>query len=128
MSTYALIKDGVVENIVVWDGTGDIFDGLVIIQLQDDLVGIGWLYADGKFTNPNEPQPPTTAELYEREMTKINDQYAIDKAALADAYLNAGLFDGPTDATKKAAIYAQLQTTNTKYYADLDALDEKYGV
>lgn len=124
---WAIIENGVVTNVVSWDGTGDIFEGLEIIQLQDDLVGIGWLYSDGKFTNPNAPTNPTNAELYSKELEMINSQYETDRTKLANAFLNAGLFDGSSEPAKKAAIYSQLQTLNAKYAADLDALDEKYG-
>ena len=33
MSNYALVKNGVVENIVVWDGTGDIFDDYITVNI-----------------------------------------------------------------------------------------------
>ncbi len=52
MSTYALIKDGVVENIVVWDGTGDIFSDYTTVNIDDVEAGIGWAYSDGTFTQP----------------------------------------------------------------------------
>lgn len=113
MSTYALIKDGVVENIVVWDGTGDIFDGLVIIQLQDDLVGIGWLYADGKFTNPNEPQPPTPEELI--SAANADKQSRIDQA---NAYMNGKQWPG------KAAVGRLKGDELAQYNLWLDYLDE----
>lgn len=129
VSRYALVKNNVVENIVAWDGEGDLFNVYLAIKLDEGKeCSIGWEYSDGNFTDPNAPQPATNSEMYESELAQINHQYAIDKAKLADAYLNAGLFDGASEANKKAAIYAQLQITNTKYFEDLDTLDEKYGV
>ncbi|HCU0796819.1 MULTISPECIES: hypothetical protein [Citrobacter] len=73
------------------------------------------------------PPQPSDSELYDAELAEINNQYETDKAALASAYLNAGLFDGVTEEQKKADIYARLTTLNNKYDADIAALDEKYG-
>lgn len=73
------------------------------------------------------PPQPSDSDLYDAELAKINSQYEIDKTALANAYLNAGLFDGVTEDQKKADIYARLTTLNNKYDADIAALDEKYG-
>lgn len=128
MSLYAVVENGVVTNVVVWDGEGEWSPASGEAIKTDSPVAIGWNYSNGVFSNPNAPQSPTKSEMYESELAQINNQYAIDKAKLADAYLNAGLFDGASEATKKAAIYAQLQITNTKYFEDLDTLDEKYGV
>ncbi|PLC66092.1 hypothetical protein B9P82_00160 [Citrobacter sp. L55] len=73
------------------------------------------------------PTQPSDSELYDAELAEINNQYETDKATLASAYLNAGLFDVVTEEQKKADIYARLTTLNNKYDADIAALDEKYG-
>lgn len=58
MSGYALIKDGLVVNAVVWDGEGDIFQEYETYEIKDnDLVGPGFTAKkDGKgnwfFTPP----------------------------------------------------------------------------
>ena len=38
MSNYALIKDGLVENVVVWDGEDDIFSEYTTYELSDGEV------------------------------------------------------------------------------------------
>lgn len=38
MSNYALIKNGLVENVVVWDGEGDIFSEYTTYELSDGEV------------------------------------------------------------------------------------------
>ena len=52
MSGYALIKDGYVANIVVWDGQGDasvIFEGFTVIEVSEQFTArIGDAYVDGK--------------------------------------------------------------------------------
>lgn len=59
---YALIKDGVVENIAVWDGESELehHDGFSLVQ--SDIAGIGWNYSDGEFYPPAE-QVPTHEQL-----------------------------------------------------------------
>lgn len=38
MSNYALIKDGFIENVAVWDGEGDIFSEYTTYELSDGEV------------------------------------------------------------------------------------------
>lgn len=54
MSNYALIKNGIVENVVVWDGAGDIFDDYITVNIDSTHVGIGWSYDGEAFTPPPE--------------------------------------------------------------------------
>lgn len=56
VSRYALVEDGVVKNLVSWDGEGDLFDGYTVVELTQDVeVSIGWTYADSTFTAPPAP-------------------------------------------------------------------------
>lgn len=61
-NSYAVVKDGIVINIVVWDGETEWQpdDGEAV--KIDDVAGIGWLYDGKKFTPPPEPDK-THAEL-----------------------------------------------------------------
>jgi hypothetical protein len=52
---YAIIQDGKVINVVVWDGESTWSDSDKAVQLTDNA-GIGWDYANGKFTD-NRPEP-----------------------------------------------------------------------
>ncbi|HDT0752070.1 TPA: tail fiber assembly protein [Enterobacter kobei] len=76
MTGFALIKDGVVENVVVWDGQGDIFDEYETVNIDGLSVGIGWAYDGKKFKAPPEPEP-THEELVEQaenqKQSLIND-------------------------------------------------------
>ena len=56
MSNYALVKNGVVENVVVWDGTGDIFDDYITVNI-DISAGIDWTYDGEAFAPPPEITP-----------------------------------------------------------------------
>lgn len=60
MSNYALIKNGIVENVVIWDGYGDIFDDYITVNIDDISAGIGWSYDGEVFTPPPALTPPAT--------------------------------------------------------------------
>lgn len=53
MPTYALLKDGIVENTVLWDGEGDLFVDYTTINIESMQVGIGWTYDGEVFNAPN---------------------------------------------------------------------------
>lgn len=62
MSIYALIKDEVVINKILWDGPDaspvDFGEGVSYVEIgEGSLVSIGWLYKDGIFTAPPVPEP-----------------------------------------------------------------------
>ena len=126
-NVYAIVVSGVVTNIIVWDGLsewapeeGDVFE-------TDGSVGIGWLYQDGVFTNPDIPQPPDESVLYERELEAMNIKFEADKAVLASAYLNAILFDGVNEQQKRDEIYQKLTELNAAYDHQVADLEIKYG-
>lgn len=52
MMNYALIKNGIVENVVVWDGDGDIFSEYEVVEIDGVQAGIGWGYDNGEFIEP----------------------------------------------------------------------------
>ena len=127
---FALIENGSVTNTVICDSESDaskLFSDYTVINIDGIPVGIGWLYEDGEFKNPNAPQPPDDAELYEIDLNEINQKYESGKSILASAYLNAGLFDGEVEQQKKNEIYQRLVTLNSNYDQQLEELDNKYG-
>ena len=63
MERYAIVKDGVVVNVIEYEEQpttppAGFDDGHVAIQA--DRVSPGWVYANGKFTDPN---PPAVVEI-----------------------------------------------------------------
>lgn len=59
MNKYAIVKNNVVVNVVEYDEQpftppAGFIDGHIAIQA--DVVSIGWVYADGQFTDPNPPE------------------------------------------------------------------------
>lgn len=51
---YALVENGLVVNIVEWDGNGDIFSEYITVPIDDMTCGIGWSYSNGKCTPPDD--------------------------------------------------------------------------
>jgi hypothetical protein len=59
MNKYAIIKDGVVINVIEYESQpstppAGFEDGHIAVQA--DNVSIGWTYANSTFTNPNPPE------------------------------------------------------------------------
>lgn len=56
----AIIKNGVVENVAVWDGkspwTPQAFDKLVDVTSLSHI-GVGWSHDGNQFTTPPAPKP-----------------------------------------------------------------------
>ncbi|HHQ9377740.1 TPA: tail fiber assembly protein [Enterobacter roggenkampii] len=63
VSRYALVKNNAVENIVAWDGDGDLFSEYLTVELAEETpCSVGWNYDGKDFTPPPEPEK-THAEL-----------------------------------------------------------------
>ena len=61
MANYAVVKNGAVENMVIWDGeTGFFIDGATLV-VADSNARIGGTY-DGAFHYVEPPIPEPTAE------------------------------------------------------------------
>ena len=86
---HAILKDNVVVNVIEYEAiqTG-CPEGLEdVIAIASDDGNIGWVYADGVFTNPNPPVivdipallPPTPEELM-AQLNAIQAQIAALKA------------------------------------------------
>ena len=61
MANYAVVKNGAVENMVVWDGETEFFvDGATLV-VADSNARIGGTY-DGAFHYVEPPVPEPTAE------------------------------------------------------------------
>lgn len=55
MKRIAMIKDGVVQNIALWDGEAPWSpEGFILIDVTDMNVGPDFTYADGVFSEPVE--------------------------------------------------------------------------
>ncbi|WP_155033396.1 tail fiber assembly protein [Enterobacter hormaechei] len=70
MADYALIKNGVVENVVIWDGEGDIFADYTTVIVDGLNAGIGWLYNGKTFNAPPVPEMTHKEYVGQAESTK----------------------------------------------------------
>lgn len=84
MGNYALIKDGIVLNVAVWDGETDVDfgDGITTVELEEyQPVSPGYIYKDGVFTAP----PLTEEELAAQESAKKASNAANKDALMSQA-------------------------------------------
>ncbi|NUD78852.1 hypothetical protein HUC42_02750 [Escherichia coli] len=129
---WALIKNGVVENIIEWQWDGseetDLFKDYVKVDVTNVQCRIGWAWDGEGFSNPNATPGPNNIELYKSELKILNAQYNADISALASAWGSAGLLDGTNEATKKTQLQNAAISRQSQNVADIAALKLKYGV
>lgn len=101
MANYALIKDGVVFNMIIWDGPEespiDFGEGVTYALIPDDdgnIPGQGWLFENDKFVCP----PLTDEEKEEKDqeekrMRLENSQAEYDRASSRITAINQQLDD-----------------------------------
>jgi len=84
MQTYALVQNGVVSNVVMWDGdadwTPDAGATPVLVTAATGTPGIGYTYANGVFTAPAAPAVVLT--LAEAQAAQIATLTAAYNAAI----------------------------------------------
>lgn len=80
-ASYAVIENGMVVNVIVWDGDAEftVPDNHQLINISDisEQPGIGWVYSDGVFTAPPTPERPHDELVADAEQKK---QSLIDAA------------------------------------------------
>ncbi|MGI4849028.1 MAG: hypothetical protein ACRYGK_12955 [Janthinobacterium lividum] len=131
MKTYALIENGKVANMVIWDGETKWSPGpgrIAVEVLDGTAANIGDTFADGLFAEPNlTPAPePTDAEKMAAAMAAVDA--AINKVATDLRYdsamtfaLRAG-YTGPFH--DQGLAFAQwMDEANQAAYAYLDRIN-----
>jgi hypothetical protein len=59
MARFAVIENTEVKNVILAN-TGFELDGAVLVELDDEsMVSPGWMYQDGIFVEPVQPEPTT---------------------------------------------------------------------
>lgn len=59
--TYAVVVDGLVVNVVLWDGESEFDAPGQLVQIPDDTpAGVGWSFDGSTWTSP--PQPDDDGE------------------------------------------------------------------
>ncbi|MEQ3426255.1 phage tail protein [Citrobacter braakii] len=124
---YALVENNVVVNTTLWDGVSQWSpeNGIAIPAGND--VGIGWLYADGVFTDPDINDPDlTNEEKRKNALLILSVEYKNDITELNTAWLSAAVSDGINKTSKKDAVIAQINERKTKYSTDRAAIIAQY--
>lgn len=111
-NNYAVIVNGFVANIVVWDGQSNWKPSEGEAVPLSDNAGIGWGYSEGKFSPPPEPEK-THDELVEEAIAKQNSLIIS-----ANDFMNSKQWPG------KAAIGRLKGDELAQYNLWLDYLDE----
>ena len=85
---YAVVKNGIVQNLIQWDGDEYHADGELIEATHD--AWIGGAYTDGAFVpRPPEPAPEPTAEQLQAEADKASARSKLEALGLTGAEINA---------------------------------------
>ena len=89
---YALVKDGAVENLVSWNGEGELFSEFVTVELNDDSVAsVGWSYNGKEFMTPPESEKPHAELVIEADAEKQSRlDYATSKIVVWQTKLLMG--------------------------------------
>jgi len=124
---YALIgEDGIIFNVVIWDGVGDIFDDYNCIRLpKDSRIGIGW-YWDGKeFSDPNALPPLTKQQQFENDVLGLQNLLDGEHAKVIRKFNLAQLSD---DEQGVLAAKSEHKSLMEKFNSDVAALKKQYGI
>lgn len=126
-NAYAVIKDGTVINMVVWDGVKEWQPAEGVAVPAPDYVGIGWRYEDEKFIDPNAPVQPDNGEVLSARMSELAEQLRVDVERMNLAYLSAIVVEGAAEDAKVAKIRQEISLRKQKYKDDMAALILEYG-
>lgn len=78
VSRFAIVEDGVVANVVNWDGKQELPAELHLIAVPDD-VGVGWDYVDGEFVD-NRPRGHQSPDGWVEDVDVDPDEVQVDPA------------------------------------------------
>nr|WP_310616921.1 hypothetical protein [Pantoea cypripedii] len=110
MGNYALIKNGNVENVVVWDGEGTLFDDYSICEIKDgEIVGPGFSAdqdssGNWEFTAPVVVVTPEEQALINLQKAQTEYGRASDKITALNQQIEDEDFTGTTEDAVKSSL------------------------
>lgn len=116
-NTYAVVKNGIVENVILWDGESEWSPDNGVAIIADSGVGIGWSYANGVFTPP-PPPPPTPEDIASKNLSTAQSEY--NYATKSINALNEQIADSDYNGTTEEAVKDELYAW-TEYRKQLRA-------
>jgi len=112
MSAYALIKDGLVVNSVLWNGEGEIFQEFETYEIgEGEIVGPGYSAkkdAKGKWTFSAPVVELTPEEQANKNIQEASSSY--DRASVKITSLNQVIEDEDYSSSSEEDIRAELAT------------------
>lgn len=115
---YALIIDGVVENVFVCDTNEiarTIYPGNIVVNIDDTGAGIGWSYDGNSFIAPPEPEK-TPEEIAAENLATAQSEY--ERATINITQLNEQIADDDYAGTTEDSVKAELSAW-TEYRKEL---------
>ena len=85
---YAIVKDGIVQNLIQWDGESEYRADGELIQ-ADANAWIGGEYNGSFVARPPEPEPEPTAEEIQKAADKASANAKLKALGLTDAEIGA---------------------------------------
>jgi len=87
MARYAIVKGTNVENLTEWDGDTNSWSpptGTTAVALGDNPCGVGWTYADNKFSSPSSTlstdEKWTRLRSFRNQLLDETDWWAVSDA------------------------------------------------
>ncbi|EPI8350919.1 hypothetical protein ACS9PB_000559 [Yersinia enterocolitica] len=126
---WALIKDGVVVSLILWNGIGDAYKEYTTIQLPDNSpVAPGWTLNGPAFQNPDAPPEPSNLDKYRSALAQINATLQSDIEGIKSAYITADLSNGAAQEETQNYLKELYGQILIDYLAAVSALKTQYGV
>lgn len=122
MKTWALVRDGVVENTFLWDGEGEYQHdaGTIVVEYDEsNIAGPGYLYDGANFSRP----PLTEQQQEDLTQAKIQSNVAMKKMLMDDASQRIDVLQDAVDLDMATDEERTQLTTLKKYRVLLSRVD-----
>lgn len=116
---YALVKNSVVINTILWDGEAEYDPGEDVTTVQDDMAEIGDFYSDGVFSKP----PKTDEEIKNDDLVKTNMNLNRKSSLMAKATERVSILQDAVDLEMATPEEIALLTKWKKYRVLLSRID-----